>query len=507
MRSAETSGVEAKGFALSGIPAAIAGSTRRLMRLGRELSPVTRAVATTALLAASLFVIHDVIRLIEAPPAAQHGPLVASLAAAGTVMPAANDNHGIVGVASRGGIAFAAAFLAIAVTLRRRSGALPDLGERERTAELISTIPFGVACWTDDGRLIACNTQYLARLRLAEQSGAAGASYASTLKKLAQTGPVRSVAETAQSRLLELERDGGGRLLIDERTLPGGGFVTLVTDLTERLRTDHMLASLREEQRVLARRFHEEKLRAEAASRSKTAFLAHLSHDIRTPLNHIIGFAEMMAHQTYGPLGDERYLSYVDGIRASGERLLGYFGAILELAELEGGRKALRQEPVAIDQVVQALVRRHRLGAARAGVVLEGGMPSRAQISGDPFAIERMLGNILDNALRFTPAGGKVTVAAHAAEDGVVLEVTDTGIGMDEARLELIRQPFAFGDAALTRQQNAAGLGIAISRAIAELSGGGMAIDSRPGLGTTVAISLPLTAAGAGVGSAAIEAA
>lgn len=502
MRSAETSGVEERGFALSGIPAAISGGTRKMLQLGRELSPVTRAVAFTALLAATLFVVHDVIRTLEASRAEPSGALVASLAIAGSAAAPQPGAGSFVGVASRGGIAFAAAFLAIAVTLRRRNGALPDRAERARTSELLSTIPFGVACWDDAGRMLACNQQYLARLRLDEAHGSAASDYTATLRRMQQIGPVRGVGETEHSRLLELERADGSRLLIDERPLPGGGFVTLVTDLTERLRTDHMLASLREEQRVLARRFHEEKLRAEAASRSKTAFLAHLSHDIRTPLNHIIGFAEMMAHQTYGPLGDERYLSYVDGIRASGERLLGYFGAILELAELEGGRKALRQEPVAIDQVVSALVRRHRLGAARAGVVLEGGMPSRAQINGDPFAIERMLANILDNALRFTPAGGKVTLAAHAAEDGVVLEITDTGIGMDETRLEMIRQPFAFGDAALTRQQSAAGLGIAISRAIAELSGGRMAIDSRPGLGTTVAISLPLMPANAGAQTA-----
>ena len=85
-----------------------------------------------------------------------------------------------------------------------------------------------------------------------------------------------------------------------------------------------------------------------------------------------------------------------------------------------------------------------------------------------------------------------MTLAAYAADDGVVLEITDTGIGMSAERLSALSQPFAFGDAALTRDQEGAGLGIAIARAIAELSGGRLAIDSRPGLGTTVAVSLPL---------------
>ncbi|MGV3650949.1 MAG: ATP-binding protein [Devosia sp.] len=496
MRSAETSGVEAKGFALARIPAIVAGSMRSLLGGGGGLSPVTRAVTVTALLAATLFTAQDAIRILSHSSPSPQGTLVASVVAAGAVTPDADDRHGMLGVASRSGVAFGIAFLAIAMTLRRREAQDSQSRPAARAEGSVADLPFGMAWWGDDGRLQACNASYTARLRLGSESSRPGTPYSSTLRRLGEIGPVRTLTESEACRLLELRRADGTTLLIDERPLPGGGFITLVSDHNEAPNTE-LLASLREEQRILARRFHEEKLRAEAASRSKTAFLAHLSHDIRTPLNHIIGFAEMMAHQTYGPLGDDRYLSYVDGIRASGERLLGYFGAILELAELEGGRKALRQEAVPIDALVQGLVRRHRLGAARAGVVLEGGMPSRAQIIGDPFAIERMLANILDNALRFTPAGGKVTIAAHAAEDGIVLEVTDTGIGMDDARLEMIRQPFAFGDAALTRQQSAVGLGIAISRAIAELSGGHMAIDSRPGLGTTVAISLPLAPAAA----------
>src|SRR5690606_18359776 len=127
---------------------------------------------------------------------------------------------------------------------------------------------------------------------------------------------------------------------------------TLISDVTERKRTVEMLDAIREDQRQLARRYHEEKLKAEAASRAKTNFLAHLSHDIRTPLNHIIGFAELMKHETYGPLGDDRYVEYVQSIKASGDHLLKSFAAILGLAELEGGQKVLRQEPVLLDEVI-----------------------------------------------------------------------------------------------------------------------------------------------------------
>jgi two-component system cell cycle sensor histidine kinase PleC len=362
----------------------------------------------------------------------------------------------------------------------------------EGLASLLQTIPFGIACWNGEGRLLVCNDQYRARLNATPFDTRPGASYSASVRRLVQGGYIKLVSEDDRSRIIELHREDDSCLLIDERPLSAGGFVTLVTDVTQSRRTDDLLVSIREEQRVLARRYHEEKLRAEAASRSKTSFLAHLSHDIRTPLNHIIGFAELMQHQTYGPLGDQRYAEYVDTIRSSGRRLLGFFASILDLAELEGGRRVLEEEELGVDALVTAVSRRFSTQAQRARITLALGAPCGAALCGDRFSLERMLGNLVDNALRFTPPGGRVTIAAFAATDGVVLEVTDTGIGMSAERLAAMSQPFAFGDASLTKDREGAGLGLAIARTIAELSGGRLAIDSRPGLGTTVAVSLPL---------------
>lgn len=359
-------------------------------------------------------------------------------------------------------------------------------------ASLIETLPFGVACWGADARLIASNSRFAERVRVdALQPGSA---YHEVVKSLAQGGYMQSVREDWENRLLELHREDGSTLLIEERPLDGAGFVTLVMDVTESRRTTQLLTSIREEQRLLARRYHEEKLRAEAASRSKTTFLAHLSHDIRTPLNHIIGFADMMRQQPFGPLGDAKYVSYVEAVKSSGERLLGFFGSILELAELEGGRRELRRDRFTADDMLLAVFRRYTGQAQAAGVTFGLGGPCTAMMQADRFALERMISNLVENAVRFTPRGGKVTLAAYSAADGVVLEVTDTGIGMSAERLATLSQPFVFGDAALTRDREGAGLGIAIARAIAELSGGHLAIDSRQGLGTTVAVSLPLPA-------------
>jgi len=255
--------------------------------------------------------------------------------------------------------------------------------------------------------------------------------------------------------------------------------------------------NIKAEQRLLARRYHEEKLKAEAANRAKSNFLAHVSHDIRTPLNHIIGFAELMEHETYGDLGDSRYRDYVQSIKTSGQHLLNSFATILDLVELESGQKNLRQDIVLLDEVMASVTKRFQPQIKRAGLGFITGPATGAVLRGDRLGLTRMIGNMMDNAVRFTRAGGTITLSAYAAEDGVVIEISDTGIGMSEERLASLSQPFAMGDATFARNGGGPGLGISIARAIAEQSGGHLAIDSAPSLGTTVAISLPTEPAAA----------
>ena len=545
MRLAETSGATAKGSAAAGNPTGAPSSPRvalaSLLASAVRLPPTTKAIGIVALVSATLFVVYDNARSFS--DAEQRLQIIAhsldaefanadtttkqaallqrvadydgTLSAAQLPLAAADPldrlsaaveagalgrftlsiDRGatLMGVWERGILAFAAAFAVLILAFRRPIvAALPPFGEVQRLKDFVATIPFGVAMWTRAGNMIVCNDHYVARLNGGGPQIGPGRSYQEAVKLLTRGGYVRLVNEGENNRILELHREDGSCLLIDERPLGTGGFVTLVTDITERKRTDLLLNSIQEEQRQLARRYHEEKLRAEAASRAKTSFLAHLSHDIRTPLNHIIGFAELIGHQTYGPLGDGRYLNYVEMIKSSGEKLLASFATILDLAELEGGRTELHEEQFGVDDVLVAVTRRFATQAGRAGLALALGGPCDAQLFADRFCIERMLGNIIENAIRFTPSGGKVTLAAYAARDGVVLEVSDTGIGMNSEQLAKLSQTFVFGDAAFTREHDGAGLGIAISRAIAELSGGRLAIDSRPTLGTTVAISLPM---------------
>lgn len=483
MRSAESSGVGGEGFGRTGLQNRAVGETQW------QVPALAVVITIAAIFAATLSVAFDLYRTVD-----EHGArraLAGQLDLPGEAVVSLIGEHAdLTSVAARGTGVLVLAGLIAGFAFWRRPAAVPSAPIDYR--ELLATVPFGVACWNAEGELLTCNEQYRARLNIRGHDLPVGSSYPTTVKQLMHGGYMQLLRESDTNRILELHRNDGSCLLIDERPLGDGGFITLISDITETRRTDQLLATIREEQRLLARRYHEEKLKAEAANRAKTAFLAHLSHDIRTPLNHIIGFAELMRQQTYGALGDSRYLNYVEAMKGSGERLLSYFASILELAELEAGRRPLRLERVNADDLLLAATRRVSGQAAQAGLTLRIGSRCEAAIIGDRFSLDRMVGNLLENALRFTPSGGKVTVAAYAAADGVVLEITDTGIGIPPERLETLTQPFAFRDDVLTREQHGAGLGIAIARAIAETSGGRLAIDSRLGLGTTVAISLPL---------------
>ena len=544
MRSAEASGASVTGFGAGKgqtgkLRSTSEGETPAVWPFRIVLSPIAIAVGLTATLAATLFVVYDTARTFEdarrelaiignvlADEIADMTPEAASaiistssqrfagIARASLLTPPsspaplllANEAipagpHGVLSleteqgrawasIGQRAAAAFALAGLVVLLVARRRRDDLPDMVQRHNYHTLAAAIPMGVACWTKRGKLIVCNEQYRNRLDLTSLD----MTYQDAVKRLTMGGYIKLVSDDDGSKVLELHREDGSCLLIDERPLGHGAIMTLISDVTEAKKTDTMLHAIRQEQRLLARRYHEEKLKAEAASRSKTNFLAHLSHDIRTPLNHIIGFAELMRHQTYGPLGDSRYTDYVQSIKTSGEHLLASFATILDLAELESGQKPLRTDPVGVDELLDSVIQRFRTQASRAGVLFVLGEPSGAVVRGDRLGLSRMVANIVENALRFTPSGGRVTLNAFAARDGVVIEITDTGLGMSEQRLASLSQPFALGDSTFTREGVGPGLGISISRAIAEQSGGNLAIDSSPSFGTTVAISLPLPA-------------
>ncbi|MEZ5833233.1 MAG: ATP-binding protein [Dongiaceae bacterium] len=231
---------------------------------------------------------------------------------------------------------------------------------------------------------------------------------------------------------------------------------------------------------------------AEHASRAKSEFLANMSHELRTPLNAILGFSQVIRDRHFG---DDlaRYSEYAANIYDSGEMLLALISDILEMSKLEAGKLKLADEIVDLDKVVESC-RTMVAGRAEDGAIALSAVQPNGPIKvrGDQRALKQILLNLLSNAIKFTHAGGKVSVKVGAAGNGdIQLMVADTGIGIHPVALSQVFQPFFQIDHAATRSKGGTGLGLAITKRLAELHGGTIGIDSTPGIGTTVTVTLP----------------
>jgi two-component system cell cycle sensor histidine kinase PleC len=307
----------------------------------------------------------------------------------------------------------------------------------------------------------------------------------------------------------ELELKDGRWLRYSERRTADGGLVSVGADITalksqeaalkendrEMRRTVDNLRRSQERVQELAENYEQEKLRAEEANRSKSEFLANMSHELRTPLNAINGFSEIMQGEMFGPLGHERYKDYVTDILSSGQHLLSLINDILDMSKIEAGKMQLQPEPIEPAQLLEQCVRIMRARAEEKTIKLGVEGQPLPSVEADPRAIKQVLLNLMSNAVKFTPEGGKVIVRTFDAADGVVIQVADTGIGIPEEDLHRVGRPFEQIENQHSKVHQGSGLGLALSKSLIELHGGTLRIDSVLGKGTTVSFTLPTQAA------------
>ncbi len=233
------------------------------------------------------------------------------------------------------------------------------------------------------------------------------------------------------------------------------------------------------------RQADEAKQRLEA----RTTFFAQTSHELRTPLNAIVGFAEMMRNAVFGPLPD-RYQEYATLIHEGGQNLTLIVDDVLDLARLEAGRYEIYADLLSLTDLAAEAVRFMHDEATRKGIDLELTGPDDVEAFADSKAVRQIALNLISNALKFTPAGGRVEVAALDAPGGALLAVSDTGEGISPDELTRLSRTFEQGDAG--KRQKGAGLGLSVVRAFAELHGGRLDIESRQqGGGSTIAVFFP----------------
>jgi signal transduction histidine kinase len=231
---------------------------------------------------------------------------------------------------------------------------------------------------------------------------------------------------------------------------------------------------------------------AQAASRMKSIFLANMSHELRTPLTAVIGFSELLVDGKVGSLTAGQ-LDFMQDILANGRHLLGLINDVLDLARVESGMMPFRPEPVCLPDLIRESIAGLRVLAAERGVALVTDVQMSAiEVFLDPLKLKQVLLNFLSNALKFTPAGGKITVRTRLGQDSLLhLEVEDTGIGIAPEDIRLLFQDFHQLDGGLSKQVQGTGLGLALTKRLVEAQGGQVGVISVPGRGSTFFADLP----------------
>jgi signal transduction histidine kinase len=355
-------------------------------------------------------------------------------------------------------------------------------------AEAVRGMSEGFLVLDPEGRLVMCNDRYREFYPAIADLLVPGTPFEAILRRCVLAGeveatdPEAAIASRFASRgdgFIGEEQLASGRWIrVSDRRTVDGGMVGIRTDVTEA-------------------KWHEEELRtakeaAEAANQAKSEFLASMSHELRTPLNAIIGFSEVMKEQIVGTLAD-RYRDYARDIHRSGRHLLDLINDLLDTAKIEAGQLEYHEEPVGLREILDEAIRLTRLSESDARHTLDFDVSEPLPaLMGDRRSLKQVLINLLGNAVKFTPEGGHIGVAASTADGSLEIMIRDTGISIPKNRIVDLCQPFKRIENVLSRQHQGSGMGLFITKALVERHGGTLVIESGLGEGTTVRVRLPL---------------
>jgi len=216
-----------------------------------------------------------------------------------------------------------------------------------------------------------------------------------------------------------------------------------------------------------------------------------MSHELRTPLNAILGFSEIIKSAAFGPIGSN-YREYAGDIHSSGAHLLSLINEVLDLSKLEAGQFELVEQHVNLVDLVESSTRFVEPQAQKGRVGLSHSIePAVSLIRADERRMRQILINILANAVKFTPPGGQVGLAVRRTGKGLLIQISDTGIGIPADKIEMAMEPFSQVEAGANRQYQGTGLGLPLAKRLVELHGGTLSLESEVSRGTVVSILLP----------------
>ena len=284
-------------------------------------------------------------------------------------------------------------------------------------------------------------------------------------------------------RAMSGSRCAAGRLRAEDTAGDRPGIVAVTRDISDRKAQEAEILRTRDE--------------AESASRAKTQFLANMSHELRTPLNAVIGFSEILNRELFGAIGEARYRDYARLIHESGEHLLNVVNDILDMSKIEAGKFKIVKEPFDVAPLLKSCcdLMRHTAEQRSLSLIMDVA-PGIPELPADKRACKQMLINLISNAIKFTDPGGWVRVSARRVGETVEFSVADNGIGIAEADLPRLGNPFVQANNSYDRSYDGAGLGLSVVKGLARLHGGRLELKSSLGEGTSATIVLPLEGAG-----------
>ncbi len=381
--------------------------------------------------------------------------------------------------------------------------------ERLKAAErrlrgAVETFSGPIALWDKRRRLLFWNAAFADVFQISDVLRP-GVSYDSVM--VARAVQIREERPSDSDSMAILLHLASGRWLqMVERPTPDGGQITLGVDVTENIEATDALAKQKDALRnivrrlevsegraaELARKYDEEKTRAENAARAKSAFLANMSHELRTPLNAINGFSEILASELYCRLGSPKYIEYAKDIHVAGGHLLDMINDILDMSKIEAGKMSIDPRPIDPVDPVDAAIRIVRRKAEEKGINLAlVSDEDLGRIEADHRAMRQMVLNLVSNAIKFTEAGGHIEVGVRRDGDRIKISVADDGVGISKENLPRLAKPFEQVRHGDSRDHQGTGLGLALTKSFAEMHGGELTIESDLGVGTTVSIYLP----------------
>jgi two-component system, sporulation sensor kinase E len=362
------------------------------------------------------------------------------------------------------------------------------LQQTESLRKLVDSIPVPAFCKDRNGRYIACNMVFETFVGMKKDKILGKSLYNIFPPEIAEKCYITDMDLLKRKKTHVYETslnfaDGSmhqimfNKLVFRGVTEEDSVLLGIMIDITERKQAEEKMLHA--------------KMAAEAANRAKTTFIVNMSHELRTPLNAVIGFSDLLLSETVGPL-NEKQKRYTENISKSGRHLLDVINDVLDISRLELGNIELYYETVDISGVIEEVQRVLSSLSAKKNIRIEYEVEKGLKtIIADRVKFKQILYNLLNNAIKFSSEGGKVTITAKPEGHMVEISVKDEGIGIHEADYARVFLPFVQVDESISRKHGGVGLGLALVKRFVELHGGQVWVEASPGIGSTFTFRIP----------------